>query len=128
MLADQGCVHDREEVWFSSERSRLVDVDDWRQPVGAAASRAWARESTQLADLLPFPDHSGKETVSDRYRKNLEVAQLLALWEEQGTDEDIARWEEFEAELEAARLVVLKHHAPINRYYVFESALPPKER
>lgn len=103
MLADHGCVHEREEGWFSREQTRLVDVHDWRQPIEAAASRAWTGEPTQLADLLPFPDQSETETASDQYRKNLEVAQLLALWEEQGTDEDLAHWEEFEAELEAAR-------------------------
>lgn len=65
--------------------------------IGEAVERAQRKEKSLL------PDRSGKETVSDQHRKNLEVAQLLALWEEQGTEEDIAHWEEFEAELEAAR-------------------------
>jgi len=107
-----------------------VEPCEWvEQPVEVAAAWSFVRPrvDTIMRDwgggrgfgrILPFhlPNDSGDDqaaaetgepsieaSVSEQYLKNLEVARLLAEWDKEGSDEELAYWEEFEAELSAAR-------------------------
>lgn len=100
-LIEECWVHSQPEGWLRRQATGF-GVDDWSRSPSIRRAEKWAEDlNNEPATILPFVAPS--EPVSDQYRKNLEVARLLAVWEEQDTEEDMAHWKDFEEELRASR-------------------------
>lgn len=102
LAANQECwVHSQPEGWLQRQATGL-SVDDWSRSSRMRQSEGWAEAPEgEAATILPFVALT--EPVTDQYQRNVEVAKLLALWEDEGNEKDIENWKDFEEELRALR-------------------------